>query len=66
MLKKERNYINEVLDYETKYKANNGGKNGHEPIMLKLLLSIFIRLGDLLVVFAFLFGALLLILFKHI
>ena len=64
MRKKERQYIEEVLDYETRYEANNGRVDGYHPIVLKLLLSIFIRLGDLLIVLSSLIGIALLLLIK--
>lgn len=54
--RKESQYIREVLDYESQYGAKNSGNNGCPPIMAKLLLSIFIRLGDLLVVLSLLLG----------
>ena len=62
--KKESKYIEEVLGYETRYQSEHGGKNGYPPSLLKLLLSIYIRLGDLLVVLSFCLGLLLVVIAK--
>lgn len=41
-------YIHEVLDYERQCNSNRGRYNCYPPIVPKLLLAIYLRLGVLL------------------
>lgn len=60
---KGREYALEVLDYERKYyacgRSNDTPNNGYHPIVPKLLLSIYLRLGVLLGVLSILLGVVL-------
>ena len=56
MRRRERRYIKEVLDYEDRY---NETGSGCPPIVPKLLLSIFIRAGDILIILSAIAGLLL-------
>ena len=58
MRRREAAYIREVLDYEDGYRPGAGCP----PIVAKLLLSIYIRLGDILFMSSFIVGLLLAIL----
>ena len=41
-------YVREVFDYECKYNAKSSRDNSYPPIVPKLFLAIYLRLGVLL------------------
>ena len=57
-MKKEKRYIEEVIDYEHRYGAD-------KALIPKLLLSIYIRLGDVLIIVSLILGAIFVMLFTH-
>ena len=53
------NYVREVLNYEREYNANNRRDECYPPIVPKLLLAIYLRLGFILGTLGFLAGVIL-------
>ena len=49
-------YVREVLDHECEYNANSSRDNSYPPIVPKLFLAIYFRLGVLLALTGFLVG----------